>query len=282
MKRISKTNTEKQLSPEDKKAIAHVVVVILMLVGFFIALIGFVAGFFWPPLFSIPIFYVIVAIKVGADFYRQQKADKQVAQSNQPKEQLKKNAEVLLPLHFDLKTIKKQTLTAITPSTNLPEECYFEADGNWGSDELWEEHCKRHPPNLDDNSVYTYPQKGKIFITRNHLLLTPSDNSDTEPQHFLLSDITIIDDDEDENLSEVEIKIKRKRHLYELSFMYDGAALFKIIFKKVMDLNNSTKSSAPAAPKSGIGDLEKLADLKSKGIITQEEFDAKKKQILGI
>ena len=37
--------------------------------------------------------------------------------------------------------------------------------------------------------------------------------------------------------------------------------------------NNST---------SNVGDLEKLADLKEKGIITQEEFDKKKKQILGI
>lgn len=36
--------------------------------------------------------------------------------------------------------------------------------------------------------------------------------------------------------------------------------------------NNST---------SNVGDLEKLSDLKEKGIITQEEFD-KKKQILGI
>ncbi len=29
-------------------------------------------------------------------------------------------------------------------------------------------------------------------------------------------------------------------------------------------------------------EIEKLADLKSKGIITEEEFEAKKKQILGI
>jgi hypothetical protein len=32
----------------------------------------------------------------------------------------------------------------------------------------------------------------------------------------------------------------------------------------------------------GLNDLEKLADLKAKGIITEEEFKAKKKQILGI
>ncbi|MFC2153869.1 SHOCT domain-containing protein [Candidatus Altiarchaeota archaeon] len=34
--------------------------------------------------------------------------------------------------------------------------------------------------------------------------------------------------------------------------------------------------------KSGLDDLEKLAELKEKGIITQEEFEAKKKQILNL
>jgi len=33
---------------------------------------------------------------------------------------------------------------------------------------------------------------------------------------------------------------------------------------------------------SSINDLEKLSDLKDKGIITQEEFDLKKKEILGL
>jgi hypothetical protein len=35
-------------------------------------------------------------------------------------------------------------------------------------------------------------------------------------------------------------------------------------------------------PTSGIGDLEKLAELRDKGIVTEEEFQAKKKQILGL
>lgn len=33
---------------------------------------------------------------------------------------------------------------------------------------------------------------------------------------------------------------------------------------------------------SNVGDLEKLSELKDKGIISQEEFDKKKKQILGL
>jgi Short C-terminal domain len=39
-------------------------------------------------------------------------------------------------------------------------------------------------------------------------------------------------------------------------------------------------AAAPAAP--GYAELEQLAQLKAQGIITEEDFEAKKKQILGI
>lgn len=42
----------------------------------------------------------------------------------------------------------------------------------------------------------------------------------------------------------------------------------------------SSRDSNPST--SSIGDLEKLAELKDKGIITQGEFEQKKKQILGL
>jgi hypothetical protein len=44
------------------------------------------------------------------------------------------------------------------------------------------------------------------------------------------------------------------------------------------------KALAPniKANNSGIDDLEKLANLRDKGIITPDEFEAKKKQILGL
>lgn len=44
-------------------------------------------------------------------------------------------------------------------------------------------------------------------------------------------------------------------------------------------------AAAPATPAEAsdeVAQLEKLADLKDKGILTQEEFDAKKKEILGL
>lgn len=46
------------------------------------------------------------------------------------------------------------------------------------------------------------------------------------------------------------------------------------------------QAAAPAAPQAAEPDyaaeLEKLAQLKAQGIITQEDFDAKKKQLLGL
>jgi len=45
-----------------------------------------------------------------------------------------------------------------------------------------------------------------------------------------------------------------------------------------------TAAAAPAEPAEPdyVGELEQLAHLKAQGIITEDEFEAKKKQILGI
>jgi len=50
---------------------------------------------------------------------------------------------------------------------------------------------------------------------------------------------------------------------------------------KSMIEERMTKGKAPSES-SSISDLEKLAELKEKGIISEEEFNAKKKQILGL
>jgi membrane protease subunit (stomatin/prohibitin family) len=50
--------------------------------------------------------------------------------------------------------------------------------------------------------------------------------------------------------------------------------------------NEEAQQAEPAAPVAAQDDsyaeIEKLAGLRDKGILTQEEFDAKKRQILGI
>lgn len=51
------------------------------------------------------------------------------------------------------------------------------------------------------------------------------------------------------------------------------------------DPNYSAPNNAPAPSSGGsnsLDDLEKLAELRKKGILTEEEFQAKKRQILGL
>lgn len=44
----------------------------------------------------------------------------------------------------------------------------------------------------------------------------------------------------------------------------------------------SQPASQPASDESYLNELEKLADLRDRGIITEEEFEAKKRQLLGL
>jgi len=54
-------------------------------------------------------------------------------------------------------------------------------------------------------------------------------------------------------------------------------------FKSLKEMiENRINEFAKKDKRSDLGDLEKLAELRDKGIITEEEFNAKKKQILGI
>ena len=50
----------------------------------------------------------------------------------------------------------------------------------------------------------------------------------------------------------------------------------------IASANAPTQTSKSQKPSSDLDELEKLARLKEKGIITEEEFNQKKKQILGI
>lgn len=53
---------------------------------------------------------------------------------------------------------------------------------------------------------------------------------------------------------------------------------------KLRDAIYQAQNPTQTAPgqQSSVNDLEKLAELKEKGVITQEEFEAKKKQLLGV
>ena len=52
--------------------------------------------------------------------------------------------------------------------------------------------------------------------------------------------------------------------------------------KKAKELIDARIGKGNSAQSTNVNDLEKLAELKKKGIITQADFDKKKKQILGL
>ena len=61
------------------------------------------------------------------------------------------------------------------------------------------------------------------------------------------------------------------------------AAISKLIMERQeQKVANTSVTSDSTAPKSNIDDLKKLKELLDSDIITQEEFDAKKKQLLGL
>jgi predicted RNA-binding Zn-ribbon protein involved in translation (DUF1610 family) len=65
-----------------------------------------------------------------------------------------------------------------------------------------------------------------------------------------------------------------------IMFNLDQQPDFEKIKKAIEDRIVSSQEGTPKS--SGLDDLEKLANLHEKGIITEEEFNAKKKQILGL
>jgi membrane protease subunit (stomatin/prohibitin family) len=61
----------------------------------------------------------------------------------------------------------------------------------------------------------------------------------------------------------------------------DQEAYEQQMYQQQMAAQQQAASAAPAEPDYA-AELEKLAQLKNQGIITEEEFEAKKRQILGL
>ena len=66
------------------------------------------------------------------------------------------------------------------------------------------------------------------------------------------------------------------------SHKWDFEELKSILDEKIIENQEKIKSSETAENKTDLNELEKLAEFKDKGIITEKEFNAKKKQILGL
>jgi hypothetical protein len=67
------------------------------------------------------------------------------------------------------------------------------------------------------------------------------------------------------------------------SFVQDKLGVKEDFSSRQQQPAQAAASAPPAAPEPEyVGELERLAQLRQQGILTDEEFEAKKKQILGI
>ena len=58
---------------------------------------------------------------------------------------------------------------------------------------------------------------------------------------------------------------------------------FAVIFQRKQEPAEAAAPAATSAPEPGyMAELERLAQLRDQGILSEEEFEAKKKQVLGI
>lgn len=69
--------------------------------------------------------------------------------------------------------------------------------------------------------------------------------------------------------------------MYVKKDLKDFVELKNFLENKIQEIQNAPTVTIQN-PTSSLDDLEKLSELLKKGIVTQEEFDAKKKQILGL
>jgi len=77
--------------------------------------------------------------------------------------------------------------------------------------------------------------------------------------------------------ADVDELAKLARALMKIAFSDDRAAE-----EEVVEIFNANKAAAAAAPVDAVAEIKKYKELLDMGIITKEEFDAKKRQLMGI
>ncbi|MEN9613897.1 MAG: hypothetical protein RLZZ347_204 [Candidatus Parcubacteria bacterium] len=135
------------------------------------------------------------------------------------------------------------------------------------------------------------PKKGSLVLTNNRLYFTV-DNK--ELFSILLSNVLSVNCQKgigtsNENMfviykdgdKEKKVKIQHSS-LMSLATVGNLSRISASYFSSWEQAINSARSGNQDNEKGSIDDLERLSELKKKGILTEEEFSAKKKQILGI
>lgn len=116
---------------------------------------------------------------------------------------------------------------------------------------------------------------GAVALTNRRLIFGSKVMMSSAIKDFYLSKLTSVT-----YKSELTDKLEVKGSSDELTMKSINKGLGQKFVNKIKELQtDDTKNEGLS---SGLDDLEKLASLKDKGIITEEEFAAKKKQLLGI
>lgn len=126
-------------------------------------------------------------------------------------------------------------------------------------------------------------ESGVVVLTNKRLFFVQSILGQCHSKEILLTDIQSIDQ---KNVIDIMMSSVLRIQGITISIEMDGkrkqlsAFAEKIDQERIQSVN--TGAAHTSASVGSLDDLEKLADFRDKGIITAEEFEAKKRQILGI
>lgn len=161
-------------------------------------------------------------------------------------------------------------------SIKLAEKTLYENE-----DVLYAVYCNAYFSTLVGNQKYdsftsSDKKSGLVVLTENRILWCSSLLGNSENKEIKLDDITSIDRSAKKILGTTNIQINSN------SFQM-GIELNKVDFETMNSLLYSRKSDNNSNSKvNDYDDLRKLKSLLDDGIITQEEFDIKKKELLGL
>lgn len=136
---------------------------------------------------------------------------------------------------------------------------------------------------IHPNTHIKNKESGVVVLTNKRLFFVQSILGQGHSKEILLTDIQSIDQ---KNVIDIMMSSILRVQGITISFEMDGkktqlSAFAEKINKERIQSTGARVSSANHSVGT-LDDIEKLADLMDKGIITAEEFEAKKKQILGL
>lgn len=132
------------------------------------------------------------------------------------------------------------------------------------------------------NTKKTEKLPGIFVVTDKRVLFSCKAASWVSDEIFELSEIKSVESSGN-GLSGGQITIHTMTKTLQILVSYKKEMMQEIqnlIYKAMHDYKNPEKTTAGTGD--NIGQIEKLHDLFQQGIITQEEFEAKKKQLLGL